>query len=141
MKQLSLIEISFFLKKVALFEELDLDLLVAIADKMSQDIYDENEVVFEKNQKAIRMYFIAKGSVHILDDRDKIVKTLVMEDFFGDEALFSDCQRHYKTICAKDTLLLTISKTNLFSIISECPSIATSLLNYYARIIPCRFFD
>ncbi len=37
MKQLSLIERAFFLKKVRLFSELDLDSLLAVAEKLHHD--------------------------------------------------------------------------------------------------------
>lgn len=138
MKKFSLIETALFLKGIPLFEELDLDLVVAIADKMHQTIYDENETVFERGQKAIQLYFIATGSVHIID-KNRIVKTLISKDFFGDEALFNENQREYSAKCAKDTLLLTVTKTNLLTIISECPIVAISLLNKYSKALPCRF--
>lgn len=138
MKQLSLIEKAFFLKKVPLFEDLDLDMLVAIADKMNQDIYDKNESVFDINHKAVRMYFIAKGSVNLLDEQNSNITTLNQTDFFGDEALLNEKERTYKAVCAEDALLLTLSKTNLITIITECPSIAIALLSHYSLNKQCR---
>lgn len=138
MKQLSLIEKAFFLKRVSLFEDLDLDMLIAIADKMNQDIYDKDEIVFEKTHKPLRMYFIAKGSVDLLDTKDLSFATIPLEHFFGDEALFSDTLRTYKAICKEPTLLLTLTKTNLLTIISECPSVAIALLSQYAKTKSCR---
>ena len=140
MKQLSLIEKAFFLKKVALFENLDLDLLVAIADKMNQDVYDKKEVVFEITHKPLRMYFIAKGAVSLLDEDKNIITKLKAEDFFGDEALFNENHRIYRALCNEETLLLTVTKTNLFTIISECPSVAIALLSQYSKTKPCRHF-
>ncbi len=138
MKQLSLIEKAFFLKKVSLFEDLDLDMLVAIADKMNQDIYDKNESVFEINHKAVRMYFIAEGDVALIDEGDNVITSLKSADFFGDEALFNEKERAYKAICKGEALLLTLSKTNLITIITECPSIAVALLSHYSLNNQCR---
>lgn len=136
MKQLSLIEKTFFLKKVPLFENLDLDLLLAIADKMQQDIYDPNEEVFQKGQTANRMYLIVDGSVEIHDTGP--IKTLEDKDFFGDEGLFNEQKRSYRAVCKTETLFLTLSRSNLLFIIAECPSVAVSLLRTYSKDFSCR---
>ncbi|MEI6243229.1 MAG: cyclic nucleotide-binding domain-containing protein [Chlamydiota bacterium] len=139
MKQLSLIEKAFFLKKTSLFRELDLDLLLAIAEKMPQDIYDANESVFEINQRATRMYFIVSGGVQIFDAREKPIFKLASEDFFGEESLLSELPRKYLAICTTKTLFLTLPPTSLLTILTECPSVALSLLQNYAKNIHNRF--
>jgi signal-transduction protein with cAMP-binding, CBS, and nucleotidyltransferase domain len=132
MKKLSLIEKAFFLKNTSLFNDLNLDLLIAIADKMHQDIYEKNEKVFEINQIANKMYFIAKGSVNILNE-NKNIKTLNKNDFFGYESLFNEKPRAYSVSCDEESLLMSLNKTTLYNIISECPSVAISLLNNYSQ--------
>lgn len=132
MKELTLIEKAFCLKNISIFKDLDLDLLLAIADKMHQDIYDKNEKVFEINQIGKNIYFIEEGAVQILDENNNEIKTLQQNDFFGDESLFSDQPRAYGVTCSEDTLLLSLSKTNFYGIISECPTVAISLLNAYS---------
>ena len=42
----SLIEKAFFLKKMRLFSDLDLEILLAIAEKLHEDDYDKEEKVF-----------------------------------------------------------------------------------------------
>ncbi len=133
MKQLSLIEKAFFLKKVSIFNDLDLDLLIAIADKMNFDLYDKNEKIFDINQIATRMYFIIEGIVNLYDTNNILIKQLFKGDFFGDEALFNEKPRAYIAVCDKNAALLTLSKTNLMNIISECPNTAISLLQNYAH--------
>ncbi len=139
MKQLSLIEKAFFLKKTRLFQDLDLDLLVAIADKMNQDIYEAGEKVFELNQRANRMYMIAKGKVHLKDADENIIAELSKADFFGDESLFNDKERAYLAICEEKTLFLTLSKSHLMTLLSECPSVAIALLQSYAYNVKSRY--
>jgi len=138
MRELSFIEKAFFLKNIELFSNLDLDLLIAIADKINQDIYDKNEKVFDQSQIANKMYFIAKGSVLILNDQKQEIKTLKTNDFFGDESIFNESPRTYFAVSKEESLLLSLNRTNLLTIISECPSIAVSLLNKYARNIKNR---
>ena len=69
----SLIEKAFFLKKVRLFSELGLELLLTIAEKLHEDDYDANEKIFHTGQVANRIYLIAKGVVQIVDEKMKLL--------------------------------------------------------------------
>jgi CRP/FNR family transcriptional regulator, cyclic AMP receptor protein len=138
MKPLSLIEKAFFLKKVKLFADLDLDLLLAIAEKLHHDEYDQNERIFALNQAANRMYLIVHGTIQILDERMRPLCDLGSGDSFGDESLFNEQPRSYAAICKSDAHLLTLSRSHLLSIISECPSVAVFLLQNYSQSLPCR---
>lgn len=134
----SLIEKAFFLKKTRLFCDLELEILLAIAEKLHEDDYDKEERVFTTGQVANRIYLIAEGSVQILDDQKKVLAELLAGDFFGDESLFNEQQRAYHAICKSDTLFLTLSRSHLLSLISECPSVAVTLLQIYSQALPCR---
>lgn len=135
----SLIEKAFFLKKIPLFNELELELLLAIAEKLHEDDYDADEKIFSSGQVANRIYFIVKGAVQIFDEKSKLLYELTTDQYFGDESLFNDRARAYSAICKTDTLLLSLSRSHLLSIISECPSVAISLLQVYSGQLPCRY--
>lgn len=135
----SLIEKAFFLKKIPLFNELELELLLAIAEKLHEDDYDADEKIFIAGQVANRIYFIVKGTVQIFDEKSKLLFVLTNDQYFGDESLFNDRSRAYSAICKTDTLLLSLSRSHLLSIISECPSVAISLLQVYSGQLPCRY--
>ena len=124
----SLIEKAFFLKKIRLFNELELELLLAIAEKLHEDDYDADEKIFSAAQVANRIYFIIQGNVEIFDDKSRLLATLTSGHYFGDESLFNEHPRAYSAICKTDTLLLSLSRSHLLSIISECPSVAVALL-------------
>jgi CRP-like cAMP-binding protein len=134
----SLIEKAFFLKKVRLFSDLELELLLAIAEKLHEDDYDAGEKIFIPGQVANRIYFIEEGSVQICDERMKPFSELGRGDYFGDESLFNEQPRSYAAFAKTDSLFLTLSRSHLLSIISECPSVAVSLLQTYSQQIPCR---
>jgi CRP-like cAMP-binding protein len=138
MKQLSLIERAFFLKKVRLFSELDLDSLLAIAEKLHHDDYDANEKIFTPGQVANRIYLIAHGTVQIFDEKARPLADVSSGDFFGDESLFNEQPRTYSAVCKTDCLFLTLSRSHLLSIISECPAVAVVLLQAYSQQMPCR---
>ena len=122
MKKIGLIDKAFLLKRTPLFSNVELDLILAAADKLGLSDWDPNETIFSEGDEATRMYFIAKGEVSC---NGKILRS---PDFFGDEALFNERPRAYKAVSLGDTLLLTLSKTNLLTIISECPQVAVGLL-------------
>ena len=140
MKPLSLIEKAFFLKRVRLFAELDFDLLLSIAEKLNDDDYDAAEKVFMAGQVANRVYFIAQGMIQLVDERMRPIGEIGPMEVFGDESIFSDSYRGYGAICKTDAMLLTLSRSHLLAIISDCPSVAISILQAYASALACRHF-
>ena len=134
----SLIEKAFFLKKVRLFSDLDLELLLAIVEKLQEDDYDAGEKIFIPGQVANRIYLIEKGSVQICDEKMKLISELGAGDYFGDESLFNELPRGYAAVCKTDALFFTLSRSHLLSIISECPSVSVSLLQAYSHQLLCR---
>lgn len=119
---MGLIEKAFLLKRTPLFCNVDLDLILAAADKLGTSEWDQDEVIFEKGDQGTKMYFIASGQVQIND------VVLESPEFFGDEALFNEKPRGYSARAVSRTVLLTLSKTNLLTIISESPAVAVGLL-------------
>lgn len=138
MKSFGLVDKAFFLKTVRIFSSLDLELLLAVAEKLQPDEYDAGEQIFTANHTANRIYLIAQGSVQLLNPQMQPFCELGPGDFFGDESLFNEQPRAYAASCKSDSILLTLSRSHLLSVISECPSVAISLLHQYAQKLPCR---
>ena len=137
-KPLSLIEKTFLLKKTPLFEELDLDLLLTVADIVDAVSFEAGQPIFFSGQEASRMYVIAEGRILIKAENQELLAILSQPDFFGDEALLSDAPRRYTAICQTDSRLLVLTRTHLLTLISECPSIALALLKSYTSAMPFR---
>lgn len=138
MKRLTLIDKAFVLKSSQLFSQLDLDLLLAIADKLSSFTCDAGDLIFEVGEQAHRIYFLVRGSVEMCNEQGNVIATLNSQDFFGEESLFNEQPRAYSARCQKEALLLTLSHTHLMTIISECPQVAIGLLQAYASTTPFR---
>ncbi len=139
MKKLHLIDKAFILKRTPFFSALDLDLLLAIADKVEMLHLKAGQLIFAADQEAQRLYIIAKGTVLLNTPEGKLLAELHSPELFGDEALFCDGLRGYEAISQTDALLLTLSRTHLAAIISECPAVALGFLHQYAAAMPCRF--
>ncbi|MFI0435174.1 MAG: cyclic nucleotide-binding domain-containing protein [Parachlamydiaceae bacterium] len=140
MKYLTLIDKAFLLKRTTPFSSLDLDLLLTVADKLTLVVFDPGDYIFAIEEEANRMYFIAKGKVQIQGVTPSPLHTLGTGDFFGEEALFNNSPRAYAAFTPIETHLLTLSRTNLYTIISECPSVAVGFLQVYTSRVPLRPF-
>lgn len=138
MKRLTLIDKAFLLKRTAPFSALDLDLLLTIADKLRFVIFDPGDHIFVIEEEANRMYFIVKGQVQLQGAEKQLLYTLVTGDFFGEESLFNNKPRGYAAFAPIETYVLTLSRTNLYTIISECPSVALGFLQVYTSVLPLR---
>lgn len=132
MKQLTLIDKAFLLKRTPLFAMLDLDLLLVISDKLETMRLDAEDVVFGVQEPGTRVYFVVKGTIILEEENGKQIAELTTPDFFGDESLFSEKPRAYLAKSVGESQLLSLSKTNLLTIISECPQVAVGLLQAYA---------
>ena len=133
MKPLTIIEKAFLLKKNCLFKEFDLDLLLPIANNMNMLFFEQGDHIFDIGNIAHNMYLIAKGTVIIKNKNDNMLTTLDKGDFFGEESLFNERPRAYTATSHTDNVLLSLSQTNILTIISECPSLAISLLKIYSE--------
>ena len=138
MNTLTLIEKAFFLKRSLLFSELDLDLVLAIADKADERHFKTKETIFCLNQDAHRLYVIVEGGVTIYNEEQTPLTSLIPPDFFGDESLFNQEARGYSVEANKETILLTISRTHLIEIMLECPQVAICLIRDYAAVTTFR---
>ena len=134
----SLVERAFLLKKTQLFAELDLDLLLTVADRLVPVSFGQGEVIFPTGQNAHRMYLLVEGCVEISDESEQTLAMLYAVDYFGDEALFNEQPRAYQATSTTDSQLLTLSRTDLMHLISECPSVGIALLQAYSAGVKFR---
>jgi len=133
MSRLSLIEKALFLKKCELFQELDLDIILAIAEKTEFREFHDREVVFQEGQEAHRLFIVVSGAISA--DGMTIIEPC---DYFGEEALFSQSTRHYSATAYRSTGLLAISRSHLDEILLECPQVALAMIRAFAEVTPFR---
>ncbi len=136
---LSLIEKAFFLKKTQLFHDLDLDLLLALAEKVDEVETPKGKELFSAGQNANHLYFLIKGEVE-LKSQEGAISLRTPATFFGDESLLNESPRGYTALCKCNSLFLVLSRAQLFLILNESPRAALNLLSLYARQTVCRNF-
>lgn len=131
MKTLNLIEKAFLLKKTSLFSEINLDNLVAIAEKLDSVSLGENQYIFQENQPPLFMYILAHGEIKLSTSHTP----LKPGDSFGEVALFKNQKHTSYAQALTECHLLALTKKHLSAIIAECPSVAIKLLEDFAKII------
>ena len=139
---MNLIEKSLFLKKTALLQKLDFDLLLTISDKLESVTAKKGDTLFHAGDKALGIYFVLEGEVALEGaagpKASNHKKSLKAYSFFGDESLFSDKKRGYSAVAQKETRLFMLAKPYLFALLSECPEVAIELLATYASEVALR---
>lgn len=138
MHQLTLIDKAFLLKITPLFSQMELDLLLPIAEKLMLLQYEKNSKVFSIGEEGHRLYFVVEGEVALVDENNNEKYLITPNDFFGEEAVLSENPRRYSAICRTNTVLLGLSRTNILTILAECPQVAVVLLQYYTSTTPIR---
>lgn len=133
-----LIEKAFILKKAPLFEGIDLDLLLSLADKATLGHFDAEEIIFGAGQEGSRLYVVAEGRVGLWEEAARLIAKVEINDFFGDEALFNERPRGYSAAALENAVLLSLAKPHLMSFVNECPAVAINLMNIWASRIDCR---
>ncbi|MBP7230541.1 MAG: cAMP/cGMP-dependent 3',5'-cyclic-AMP/GMP phosphodiesterase [Syntrophaceae bacterium] len=102
--------------RVDLFEKLSLEkarefLLVAKVEK-----YDASGFIFRKGEKGDKFYIVVRGEVDIILN-GKIVTTYNVGGYFGEKSLFLDENRTATATAKTDTVLLSIRKDEMLSLI------------------------
>jgi hypothetical protein len=119
-----------FLKKIHLFQGLDDEELLAIAEKLDEAQYPAGGVIFEQDKKAESFYLIYGGSVRITRRQDgkKIeLAILVKYDYFGELALVSKRQRSATATAVVDTSLLVLSRKDFEELYKRVPELRLNL--------------
>ncbi len=133
---MNLIEKAFFLKKTVLFEGLDLDLLLTVADQVEIEQFTPGQKIFETGQSANNLYLLVSGAVRIENETQHYL--LKEGEYFGDESLFYAKPRSYKAVSLDRVTLLQLSRSHVLTILAECPSVALALLRGYTKLLEMR---
>lgn len=140
MQRLTLIDKAFLLKRTPLFQTLNLDLLLAIAQQLGSIHFDPGEYVFHAGEEGSRLYFVLDGEVSLHTPSGERA-VLSVGDFFGEEAVLNATLRAYTAQATTHASLLTLSRIAFYAIISEYPDVALGLLRIYTARMPCRYLE
>lgn len=118
-----------FLANVPIFENLSLEKLQPLGEKMRSRKYQRGEVVFHQDDPGDRMHIIVQGRVRISldsdDGREKDVALLQTGECFGEMALLDGSNRSAKATAVEEIETLVLMRDDFLDFIKEYPEVAT----------------
>lgn len=119
-----------FLKKIHLFYGLGDDELAAVAEKLEEQSYSTEDVIFEQDAEANSFYLVYEGSVRIMRrerDREIQLALLVKNDYFGEMALAAKRRRSGTVTALTDTRVLVLSRKDFEGLYKQAPQLRLNL--------------
>ncbi|MCG8473987.1 MAG: cyclic nucleotide-binding domain-containing protein [Cytophagales bacterium] len=135
------LELFHFLGRNPLFKKLDYKELFLFASNMHLRTYNENEVIFFRNDPSNALYLLQSGHVDLkidIDNSNKDFERLhrVPEgSAFGENALLEESHRVYHAFASSpNTSLYVIPAVNIHEIFSSNPAIKAKMLEAFGEI-------
>lgn len=121
-----------YLSPITLFSKLTPDELVVIAGRLTRQVFETGEVIFQQGERGDAMFIIRSGRVKIYSrsegDRELTLNVYGQGDFFGEFSLIDGEPRSASAAAIERTEALVLRHQDLIATLSEHPEIAISLM-------------
>lgn len=140
-----LVELIELLSTIHLFNSLDKDQLMIVADHMGTQLFRENETIFEEGDEADGLYIIFSGRVSINKGNHHTAREISIfqrGDFFGEEGLFKRQRRKVNAIAETNLVLFHLNCDQVQAVMDEFPEIEAPIhlaTNSYDLFIKNKF--
>ena len=127
-----------FLKRVAMFEDLDQRSLEAIANAAVEQRYESGQEIVREGDTGVGAFIIRSGKVEIVqhrDGNDETIGTMGPGEVFGEMALLDEFPRSATVRAVEPTTALGIQRWHFRGILESHPQIALALLPMLTRRI------
>jgi len=128
-----LLEKTLFLSRVPCFEDLELEILFPLAEKLVSKEFSADEVLFEPGETPFSLFFVVSGKVDLENKKKELIDSFLQGDYFGDLELFAHSQRQTYATCVEETSLYALPSGALFAALQESPKLSLKILERYAR--------
>ena len=125
-----------FLKRVALFQDLDRKSLEAISNAAVEQTYEVGQEIVRQGDTGVGAFIIKKGRVEAVQDRSghqHRLAELKTGDVFGEMALLDEFPRSATVRAIEPTTCLGIQRWHFKGILESHPQIALALLPVLTR--------
>lgn len=124
------------LKKVSLFEGLNLEELKALSEVALPRVFPKDRVVIMAEEEGDTLFVISGGQVKVSivseDGREVILSILSQGNFFGEMSLLDGNPRSANVTTMSESELLMIRRADFLRLIHRIPDIAVKLLSVLA---------
>ncbi|CAH0345790.1 Crp/Fnr family transcriptional regulator [Bacillus sp. CECT 9360] len=122
---------------VPIFNHLQNDEMLQIAEKSRHTSYQKGETVFEDGDSSDHLYIVHQGQVKIYrlseSGKEQLIRILEPGDFMGELSLFTDETLTSYAEAMKKTEICVIHKSDLRGIILAKPVIALKILETFSK--------
>lgn len=135
-------QITPFLRKVQLFDELTDEELNLVADILEASKYEQGELLFSENSPRKFLWIIQTGEIELFKrtalGEEKRLALFGKYDFLGEGALMDDYPHSGSARTLIKTTALVLSRENFHNLSEKHPEIAAKMLSRVARVIARR---
>lgn len=128
MKEPNLIEKAFILKKTPIFADINLDHLLAIAEKLDAISVPKDHTLIKAGMIPQFFYVILQGTFEKRFNDKTPSRVFSPGQILGEVALFKGEPYPYEVISLSSGFVLALTIKHLSSILVECPSVGIELL-------------
>jgi serine/threonine protein phosphatase PrpC len=125
------------LKKIPLFKKLTYQQLTQMANILVEEHYREDEKIITEGEIGDKFFICLEGVVRV-QKSGSILSELKAGDYFGEMALVDNMPRSADVIVSKDCHILSMTRSDLFHLIKENPSIAVKFLWSFTQVLTSR---
>ncbi|HZG58874.1 ABC transporter transmembrane domain-containing protein [Paenibacillus sp.] len=114
------------LKKVPLFENVDLSFLEEIAPLFITESFPTGKTIIQEGDQGDKFYIVVRGKVEVskvIDGKDTKLAVLSDGDFFGEVALLRNVARTATVTSLSPTMFITLSRESFRHIVDKEPDL------------------
>ena len=116
-----------FIQKSELFNWLDAETKLLLAQSLLVRVYPKDATVLRPNALVESMYFLYSGEIHIVEINEeggeRSIARLRAGDFFGERALLAGETGKYSMVATKESTLLELRKEQLNALLQKKPEL------------------
>ena len=126
-----------FLRKVAIFSQIDASKLEPLATKLRRRTFQRGEVIFHQGDPGDRLHFVAEGMVKISiisqDGRENDIALLSAGDCFGEMSILNGGMRSATAVAAEPTETMTLAGEEFVAFLYEHSEVALQIIALLVR--------
>ena len=131
----------WYLRQNRLFESAGDETVDASQHLFETCLYPRKSYVFDQGDSSRLVYLVKRGKVRLTrltsEGKEVTVAVLGAGDLFGEETLFASTPRTTHAVCIEETLLCSAKADDLFSLLSETPTLALNV----AKVLSDKLLD
>lgn len=120
------------LRRLPMFASFDRNEIHRLGLILHRRTWKKGEVICARGTPGNALYIICEGKIGF---RGAASENVQCEDFFGEEALFTDARHAYDAVAERDCDLLVLFRHDFEQFAERCPRAAVAALFAFARIL------